>query len=82
MRRQILLLLLCSATFAEGIDRRTLKKMEAFGVKWWKARPKTKFHTWDRDEQAALLREARAFGKIPEGSWEKVRNALWKSIPR
>jgi len=81
MRVALVLTLLASVAAAgPQLDRATLKKMEAFGVRWWKARPNTKFQSWNADERAALLREAREFGAIPEGSWLQVRDALWKSV--
>lgn len=55
-------------------------KIEAFGAKWWKARPKTKFEAWDPAAREALLEEARAFGPIPEGSLDGVRDSLWKGL--
>jgi dienelactone hydrolase len=79
MRVFLILLLVVAVAFA-GVDKATLKKMEAFGTKWWKARPKSKFHEWNAQERRALLEEARAFGKIPEGSLEQVRGALWKNL--
>ncbi|MHC4974213.1 MAG: dienelactone hydrolase family protein [Planctomycetota bacterium] len=72
-------LLLATATVLAGPDR---KQLEAFGVKWWKARPKNKFHRWDPAVRQALLEEAAAFGPLPEGSLEKVRDALWKSVKK
>ena len=82
MRALLLLLLLALPAAAQGLDGKTVKKMEAFGARWWKARPQTKFHKWSSKERAALTREAKAFGAIPEGSFEAVRAALWKSIKK
>jgi len=67
---------------APGLDRNTQKRIEAFGVKWWKARPATKFEEWDEQTRAALLREAADFGPIGEGDWLAVRDALWKSVKK
>jgi len=80
--RILAFLLLAMPVAADSLDRKTLKRMEDFGERWWKARPKSKFHEWDPQERAALLEEARAFGAIPEGSLEKVRDVLWKSVRR
>jgi len=76
------LLLLVLPASAESLDRKTLKKIEAFGVKWWKARPKNRFHDWDAGKRKELLAEADAIGAIPEGSWLQVREALWKSLKK
>jgi hypothetical protein len=57
------------------VDR---KAIEALGTRWWKARPKTKFETWDPKAREALLAEARALGALPEGALAEVRDALWK----
>ncbi len=67
---------------APKLDRKTVKKIEAFGVKWWKARPKNKFFQWDTRTRRALLDEVRALGPMQEGTWEQVRAALWKSVKR
>lgn len=80
MRPIPLLLLLALPLQAGGIDRRVVQRMEEFGVRWWQARPPTKFHAWDPAVREALLEEARAFGAIPEGAWREVRDALWKSV--
>jgi dienelactone hydrolase len=78
--RSLPVLLILAVAASAGVDRATLKKMEAFGTKWWKARPKSKFQRWDPEVRKALLEEARAFGAIPEGSREQVRDALWRSV--
>jgi len=75
-----MLLLLALPLQAGEVDAKVLKKMEDFGVRWWKARPPTKFQSWDPAAREALLEEARGFGAIPEGSLERVRDALWKSL--
>jgi len=79
VRALLVTILLASAALAEPS---LLKRAEEFGVRWWKARPPTKFQDWDPAVRAALLREAREIGPIPEGSLVKVRNALWKSVRR
>ena len=80
MRVASFLILAASVFAGDTLDRKTLKAMEAFGAKWWKARPKNKFHEWEARTRGALLAEAAEFGKIPEGSWKQVRAALWKSV--
>jgi len=71
-----------SAPRVRPLDSATLKKMEAFGTRWWKARPKNKFFKWDPAVREALLSEARGFGRLPEGSWRKARAAFAKSLKR
>jgi hypothetical protein len=56
------------------------KAIEALGVRWWKARPKTKFDEWDWKVRLGLLEEAKALGPIPEGSLDEVRDLLWKGV--
>jgi dienelactone hydrolase len=80
VRALAVLFLAAAALAGDSLDRARLKELEAFGVRWWKARPKTKFHAWDASRRQSLLEEARAFGAIPEGSWARVRDALWKSV--
>jgi len=77
-----LLILAPVARSGNSIDTKTLKKMGAFGAKWWDARPKHKFAKWNAERRAALLAEAAEFGAIPEGSWLAVRTALWKSVKK
>jgi len=77
--RALLVLLLASSTFA--LDRETARRIESFGEKWWKARPKNRFHGWDPAKRKALLEEAAKI-EIPEGSWQDVRELLWKSLRR
>ena len=69
-----------SARRAPAGDAFDRKAVEALGIKWFKARPKTKFQEWDPAVRAALLTEARALGRIPEGSLEEVRDALWHGV--
>jgi len=76
------LLLLALPAVAGELDRKTLKQIEAFGVKWWKARPKNRFHEWDSAVREELLAEADAIGELPEGAWLDVRDALWKSLKK
>ena len=75
-----LLLALLLAPFAGATP--DLKKVEEFGMRWWKARPPSKFQEWDPAAREALLEEARAMGPIAEGSLEQVRDALWKSVKK
>jgi len=81
-RPLVLLLLLAATAAAKGLDSSTLKKMEEFGAKWWKARPKTKFQDWDPTVRAALLEEARAFGPLPEDSLAEARDAFRKTLKK
>ncbi|MEM8883086.1 MAG: alpha/beta hydrolase-fold protein, partial [Planctomycetota bacterium] len=63
------------------LDRKIARKIEAFGVKWWKARPKNRFQSWDVAKKRELLEEAATI-EIPEGSWLAVRDLLWKSLKK
>src|SRR5205814_630531 len=58
------------------------RAVEALGLEWFKARPKTKFEEWDFQVRAKLLEKAKALGRIPEGSLEEVRDALWKGVKK
>ncbi|MHC4953678.1 MAG: dienelactone hydrolase family protein [Planctomycetota bacterium] len=82
MRLAVCLLLLALPAAAAQLDRKTQKKIEAFGVKWWKARPKNKFHDWNSADRARLLEEADGIGTLPEGSLPLVRDLLWKSLKK
>jgi dienelactone hydrolase len=48
-------------------------------ARWWKARPATRFEDWKPAERAALEREARALGEIPEGSSAEVIELVWQA---
>ena len=80
MRIVLCLLLVAFPAPGAPLDSKTLKKIEALGVKWWKARPKNRFKEWDSARREELLKEADAFRDLPEGSWLTVRDALWKSL--
>ncbi len=82
VRLAVLLLLLALPAAADGLASSTAKAIEALGVKWFKARPKTLFDAWDPAARSALLEQARALGKLPEGSLEQVRDLLWKSAKK
>lgn len=56
------------------------RKIQDLGTRWMKARPRTHFATWDREERAKLLEEARAFGPLPEGSLAQVLEILWRAV--
>lgn len=62
---------------AEKIDG---KRIEELGKRWFQARPKTKFEAWDEAARTALVKEAEAFGPLPEGSLATVRDLLWKAV--
>jgi pimeloyl-ACP methyl ester carboxylesterase len=63
-------------------DRRKAKAVGDLAERWWKARPPTKFAEWDPEVRAALVEEAKAFGKLPEGKLEDVVKALWKPVAK
>ena len=79
MLRILLVAIFALPALGGGLDRKTARTIEAFGVKWWKARPANKFKSWDAAQRKALLAEAAAI-EIPEGSWLAVRDLLWKSL--
>ncbi len=76
--RFLALLLLVAPAYAGPIDPETAKKIEALGVRWWKARPTNRFEEWDPQVREALLKEARRLGEMPEGSLKRVRDLFWK----
>jgi len=85
--RAIALVSLVAAVFAtpalaENLSPARIKEIETFAVKWWKARPKTKFEKWDPARRRELLAEARRFGAIPEGSLPQVFAALRKRLKK
>jgi pimeloyl-ACP methyl ester carboxylesterase len=68
------------ATLAAPPSKIDRKAIEAIGVRWWKARPKTRFDDWDAKVRDGLLAEARALGALPEGALDEVRELLWKGV--
>ena len=86
MRRLVLCCCLAVAAWAppeaRGAEKIDRKRIEALAVRWFKARPKTCFDSWDAAERARLLEEARAIGALPEGSLAEVRDLLWKAVER
>jgi pimeloyl-ACP methyl ester carboxylesterase len=65
---------------ARAADRVEAKKVEDLAKRWFQARPKTKFQEWDPAVRAALVKEAEAYGPLPEGSLASVRDLLWKAV--
>ena len=67
--RVLLFLLLAAVPALPGVDKATLKKMEAFGTKWWKARPKSKFQEWNSNKRVvcpgAMLRPKNTTAILP-----------------
>lgn len=57
-----------------------LKRIGDLAQRWMAARPKTKFQAWDPAVRAALVKEAGAYGPLPEGSLPALRDALWKAV--
>lgn len=66
-----------SAGAAEPLD---VKRITDLAQRWFEARPKTKFQEWDPAARAALVKEAEAFGPLPEGSLPALRELLWKVV--
>ncbi len=63
---------------AEKLDKKTIKEIQDLAARWFAARPKTYFESWDRDKRKALMDEARALGAMPEGGLAEVVELLWK----
>ncbi len=63
-------------------NRKKEKAAEEFATRWWKARPQTRFLTWDAEVRAELIEEAKGFGPLPEGKLEAVVKTLWKPVKK
>ncbi len=70
-------------TAAEKLDK---NKIEAFAKRFFDERPWTRFERWDLAKRRALMKEAKAFGTIPEGSLADVVKVIWavvrKQVPK
>jgi hypothetical protein len=64
------------------LDAALAKKITLLGEHWWKVRPPTRFVDWDPKARADLEAEARAIGRIPEGSLDAVVDALWTNAKK
>ena len=64
-------------TAAEKLDK---KKIEAFAKRFFEARPWTKFENWDLAKRKAIIKEAKEFGELPEGSLAEVVKIIWKVV--
>ena len=64
-------------TAAEKLDK---KKIQDFAKRFFEARPWTKFENWDLAKRKTLIKEAKAFGELPEGSLEEVVKIIWKVV--
>src|SRR5262245_62150436 len=53
-----------------GLSPATRKAIEGLATTWAKARPKTKFQSWDPQARADIAKAAKDLGAIPEGSLE------------
>ena len=51
-------------------------------MRWFEARPKTKFESWDRKTRAALRKEAEALGAIEPGTTGLYVDLLWKAVKK
>lgn len=74
----ILLLIFVAPAPLEAAERLNKKAITDLGMRWFAARPKTKFEKWDRPTRLKLLEEAKTLGEIPEGSIDDVVALLWK----
>jgi dienelactone hydrolase len=66
----------------KAADKVDAKKIEDLAKRWFTARPKTKFAEWDPVVRAALVKEAEAYGPLPEGSLAAVQGLLWKAVKK
>ena len=71
-----------AAEAAPKLDSKTKKKVLDLGMRWFQARPKTKFGKWDRKTRLALLEEAEALGPIEPGSVSLYVDLLWKAVKK
>ncbi len=78
----VALLLVTPAAPLEAKDAIDKKAITDLALRWFEARPKTKFERWDRAKRKALVKEAKALGEIPEGSLEPVVELIWKAIKK
>ncbi len=76
------LLLAFTAAAGAGPARWDRKAVERIADRWFEARPKTRFETWDGTKRRALLAEAEAFGPLPEGALDDVRDVCFKAARR
>jgi dienelactone hydrolase len=60
------------------LDPALAKKVSALADHWWAVRPPTRFVEWDAAARAALEKEARAIGSIPEGTTSAIVDLLWE----
>ncbi|MDJ0974574.1 MAG: dienelactone hydrolase family protein [Planctomycetota bacterium] len=67
---------------ADDLDRKQKKAIADLAMRWFEARPKTKFEKWDRAKRQALVKEAKAFGAIPESSLGDVVELIWKAVKK
>jgi hypothetical protein len=65
---------------SQAADKLDTKRIEDLAKRWFQARPKTRFLAWDPAARAALVKEAEAFGPLPEGSLAAVRDLLWRAV--
>lgn len=86
MRRLLPLLVVLLGAGAAAQDpvwnRERRRTVEELAARWWKARPATRFTSWDAEVRRRLEEEARALGAIPEGSLPEVVEALWEPVRR
>jgi len=58
----------------------TEERITSLAVKWWLARPATRFEEWDVEKRARLTAMARELGELPEGKLERVVELLWEPV--
>jgi dienelactone hydrolase len=63
-------------------DRDHTKAISELALRWWKARPETRFAAWDPEIRRQLEEEARGLGALPEGKLDEALKLLWKPVRR
>jgi dienelactone hydrolase len=64
------------------LEKEPKAKIADLAARWWKARPATHFEEWGAAERAALEKEARALGEIPEGTSAEVIELVWQAAKK
>lgn len=81
-RRAVVVALLCAAAAAPAAAQKLpdaqRTKLAEFALRFWKARPPTRFDAWDPAAKKALDDEAAALGALPEGAFSDALATLWK----
>ncbi len=63
---------------ARTLDKAAQKELATLALRFWKARPPHYFKTWDENEFKGIMKAARDWGSLPEGSLANVTKIFWK----